>query len=108
VERFARLLDMLERDEINARSAKEVLLAMLSNDQPPDEIVEAGQYRQVSDSSELDTIIDGILAEHVSDVEDYRNGNAKVMGFLMGLAMKASEGKANPKLLREMLLKRLG
>lgn len=108
VERFARLLDMLERDEINARSAKEVLLTMLSNDQSPDEIVEAGQYRQVSDSSELDTIIDGILAEHVSDVDDYRNGNAKVIGFLMGLAMKASEGKANPKLLREMLLKRLG
>ena len=57
---------------------------------------------------ELEAIIDRIIADHPSDVEDFRKGNGKVIGFLMGLAMKASQGKANPKLLKETLTKRLG
>lgn len=107
-ERFARLLSMLEENVINAHAAKEVLIQLLSNDQSPDEIVEKGHFRQVSDTAELETLIDTILAGHPSDVEDYRKGNEKVLGFLMGLAMKASRGKGNPKLLREILTQRLG
>ena len=106
-ERFARLLSMLEKDMINAHAAKEVLLQLLSSRETPEEIVEKGRFRQVSDTTELEALIDRILAGHPSDVEDFRKGNAKVMGFLMGLAMKASQGKANPKLLKEILTKRL-
>ena len=106
-ERFARLLSMLGKDMINAHAAKEVLLQLLSSKETPEEIVEKGRFRQVSDTTELEALIDRIIAEHPSDVEDFRNGNAKVMGFLMGLAMKASQGKANPKLLKEILTKRL-
>ena len=107
-ERFAGLLGMLESDVINAHAAKEVLLQLLSSDQSPEEIVDRGRFRQVSDTVELDGLIDKILADHPSDVEDYRKGNGKVMGFFMGLAMKASQGKANPKVLKEILTKRLG
>lgn len=106
--RFAEMIAMLESGVINAHAAKEVLLQLLSSDQSPEEIVEKGHFRQVSDTTELDELIDRILADHPSDVEDYRKGNGKVMGFLMGLAMKASQGKANPKLLKEILTKRLG
>lgn len=106
-ERFARLLSMLEKDIINAHAAKEVLLQLLSSKETPEEIVEKGRFRQVSDTTELEALIDRIIAEHPSDVEDFRNGNAKVMGFLIGIAMKASQGKANPKLLKEILTKRL-
>ena len=106
-ERFARLLSMLEKDLINAHAAKEVLLQLLSSGETPEEIVEKGRFRQVSDASELESLIDRILAEHPSDVADFRKGNAKVMGFFMGLAMKASQGKGNPKLLKEILTKRL-
>jgi len=106
-ERFARLLSMLETDVINAHAAKEVLITLLSSDESPEEIVEKGRFRQVSDTAELEAFIDQILADHPTDVEDFRNGNAKVMGFLMGLAMKASQRKANPKLLKEILMKRL-
>jgi len=106
-ERFARLLSMLEKDIINAQAAKEVLLQLLSSEETPEEIVEKGHLRQVSDTAELEAVIDRIIAEHPSDVEDFRRGNAKVTGFLMGLAMKASQGKANPKLLKEILTKRL-
>ena len=106
--RFARLLAILETGVINAHAAKEVLLQLLASDRSPDEIVETGKYRQVSDNSELEAIVDKILADHPSDVDDFRGGNAKVMGFLMGLAMKASGGKANPRLLKEIFTKRLG
>ena len=106
--RFAELLTMLESGVINAHAAKEVLLQLLSDDQSPEEIVEKGSLRQVSDTAELEGLIDKILADHPSDVEEYRQGNAKIMGFFMGLAMKASQGKANPKLLKKILTKRLG
>ncbi len=106
-ERFARLLSMLEKDIINAHAAKEVMLQLLSSEETPEEIVEKGGFHQVSDTTELEAFIDRIIAEHPSAVEDFRKGNTKVMGFLMGLAMKASQGKANPKLLKEILTKRL-
>lgn len=106
-QRFAGLLTMLESDVISAHAAKEVLLQLLSSNESPEEIVEKGRFRQVSDAAELDGLIDKILADHPSDVEDYRRGNGKVMGFLMGLAMKASQGKANPKVLKEILAKKL-
>ena len=106
--RFAELLTMLESGVINAHAGKEVLLQLLSDDQSPEEIVEKGSLRQVSDTAELEGLIDKILADHPSDAEEYRQGNAKIMGFFMGLAMKASQGKANPKLLKEILTKRLG
>ena len=98
---------MLEKDMINAYAAKEDLLQLLSSKEIPEEIVDKGRFRQVSDTTELETLIDRILAEHPSDAEDFRKGNAKVMGFVMGLAMKASQSKANPKLLKEILAKRL-
>ena len=106
-DRFTRLLSMLEKDIINAQAAKEVMLQLLSSEETPEEIVEKGGYHQVSDTTELEAFIDRIIAEHPSAVEDFRKGNTKVMGFLMGLAMKASQGKANPKLLKEILTKRL-
>jgi len=105
--RFASLLSMLETDVINANAAKEVLFKLLSSDQSPEEIVEKGSLRQVSDNAELEALIERILADHPSDVEDFRNGNTKVKGFFMGLAMKASKGKANPKLLKKLLEKQL-
>lgn len=106
-DRFTRLLSMLEKDIINAHAAKEVMLQLLSSEETPEEIVEKGGFHQVSDTTELEAFIDRIIAEHPSAVEDFRKGNTKVMGFLMGLAMKASQGKANPKLLKEILTKRL-
>lgn len=106
-DRFARLLTMLEKGVINAHGAKEVLLQLLEQNESPEELVEKGHFRQVSNTTELEAIIDRVIADHPSDVEDFRKGNGKVLGFLMGLAMKASRGKANPKLLKETLTKRL-
>ena len=105
--RFASLLAMLERDEVNANSAKEVLSRLFDSDQTPEAIVERSGFRQVSDTVELELLVDQVLAANPSAADGFRNGRTKVIGFLIGQAMNASQGKANPKLIREILISRL-
>jgi aspartyl-tRNA(Asn)/glutamyl-tRNA(Gln) amidotransferase subunit B len=107
-ERFAALLTALEKERITPQAAREVLAQLLDSNAAFDEIVEKGRFCQLSDTAELAALIEQVLAAHPSDVQDFRNGNAKVQGFLMGQAMKASQGKANPKRLKELLAQRLG
>ena len=106
-DRFAGLLALLDRERIHAGAAREVLALMLDEEGPPDAIVAAGGLEQVSDAAELEALVDKIVASRPDDVADYRKGNTKVLGFLMGLAMRTSQGKANPRRLREMLAERL-
>jgi aspartyl-tRNA(Asn)/glutamyl-tRNA(Gln) amidotransferase subunit B len=106
-ERFTALIGLLDGDEINAAAAKSVLVKMLSEDQPPEVLVDTHGFRQVSDTRALETIVEKVMADHPSDVQDYRSGNPKVMGFFMGQAMKAAQGKANPKLMKEILIQKL-
>ena len=105
--RFAGLLVMLEKNEINANAAKVVMGHLFENDQPPSEIVEKYGFRQVSDTGQIEMIADEILAANPAAVNDYRNGIEKAMGFLIGRAMQTSKGKGNPKLIKEILTKRL-
>ena len=105
--RFACLLLMLERGVINANSAKEVLIRLFDSDMTPEEIVEKYGYKQVSDTSELSGLVEQVLADNPSAVANYRKGHAKAMGFLIGQAMQASQGKANPKRIQEILLEKM-
>jgi aspartyl-tRNA(Asn)/glutamyl-tRNA(Gln) amidotransferase subunit B len=106
-ERFAGLLLMLQREEINAKAAKEVLKAIHGKEASPEEIVAGLGLRQVSETDEIETLVDRVLAANMSAVENYRKGTSKAMGFLMGQAMQASGGKANPRLLKEVMQRRL-
>ena len=106
-ERFQRLLCMQDQDEINANSAREVLLRMLSEDKSPESIVEEYGFRQVSDTDELENVVNRILADNPAGIQDYKSGNAKVLGFFMGQAMKVTQGKANPKMLKELFIRKL-
>jgi len=105
--RCAGLLTMLEKNEINANAAKEVMGRLFDSDQSPAEIVEKYGFRQVSDTGQLEKIVDEILAANPAAVNDYRNGVEKAIGFLIGRAMQASKGKGNPRLIKEILTKRL-
>ncbi|MDD5475637.1 MAG: Asp-tRNA(Asn)/Glu-tRNA(Gln) amidotransferase subunit GatB [Syntrophales bacterium] len=107
-ERLARLLSLLENNEINARAAREALSLLFDSDESPEEIVESRGFRQVSDSGALDAIVDQVLSENAPAVEDYRAGKQKAFGFLMGQAMQASRGTGNPKMIKEILQKKLG
>ena len=106
-ERFAALLSMVVRGEVNPNSAREVLRGLFDTDASPEEIVERGGFKQVSDATELEVIVDRVLATNPSAVHNFRNGKKQAMGFLMGQAMQATEGKANPKLIREIMMTRL-
>jgi aspartyl-tRNA(Asn)/glutamyl-tRNA(Gln) amidotransferase subunit B len=105
--RFAGLLALLERDAINANAARDVLVHLFESDRMPETLVEQYGYRQVSNTDQLEGIVDQVLAANPDAVNDYRNGVAKAMGFLVGQAMQASKGKANPKLIREILTGKL-
>jgi len=105
--RFSELLAMLERNEINANAAREVLDYLFDSDKSPADLVEHHGFRQVSDTTQLAGLVDTVLAENPSAVSDFHKGVAKAMGFLIGQAMQASKGKANPKLIREILTRKL-
>jgi aspartyl-tRNA(Asn)/glutamyl-tRNA(Gln) amidotransferase subunit B len=106
--RFAALLKMLSQDEINANAAREVLVHLFDSDETPEAIVTTRGFRQVSDTGALDSLIDKVLAAQPAAVADVRKGQGKAMGFLVGQVMQASGGKANPKVIRELLAKKLG
>ena len=106
-DRFAVLLKMLSKDEINANAAREVLLHLFDSDETPEAIVSARGFRQVSDSAVLDSLIDKVLSAQPSAVSDVRSGQGKAMGFLIGQVMQVSGGKANPKIIRELLAQKL-
>jgi aspartyl-tRNA(Asn)/glutamyl-tRNA(Gln) amidotransferase subunit B len=106
--RFAVLLKMLSQNEINANAAREVLLHLFDSDEAPEAIVSARGFRQVSDHATLDSLIDKVLSAEPAAVADVRSGQGKAMGFLIGQVMQASGGKANPKIIRELLAKKLG
>jgi aspartyl-tRNA(Asn)/glutamyl-tRNA(Gln) amidotransferase subunit B len=102
-ERFAGLLTLLEADAINSNSARSVLAKLFETEEPPEAIVDRLGFRQVSDTDALQSIVEQVMAEHASAVENYKNGNKKSIGFLVGQAMQLSRGKANPKRLQELL-----
>ena len=106
--RFAVLLKMLAQNEINANAAREVLVHMFDSDEAPEAIVSARGFRQVSDITALDSLIDKVLGAQPAAVADFRSGQGKAMGFLTGKVMQASGGRANPKIIQELLAKKLG
>ena len=101
-ERFAGLITLLEKEEINSNSAKSVLIKLFETALTPEEIMDQFGFRQVSNTGALRDIVDQVITENASAVENYKNGNKKSIGFLVGQAMKLSKGKANPKRLQEI------
>jgi aspartyl-tRNA(Asn)/glutamyl-tRNA(Gln) amidotransferase subunit B len=105
--RFAILLKMLSKDEINANAAREVLGYMFESDESPETIVTAHGFGQVSDTTAIESLVDKVLSNQPAAVADFRSGQGKAMGFLIGQVMQASGGKANPKIIRELLTSKL-
>ena len=92
---------------ISNSGAKEVFRSMWSEGGEADDIIAAKGLKQVSDAGVLEKIVDEIIAANPEQVAEYRSGREKVFGFFVGLAMKASKGKANPAQLNDVLKKKL-
>jgi aspartyl-tRNA(Asn)/glutamyl-tRNA(Gln) amidotransferase subunit B len=105
--RLAGLLKRIVDGTISGKMAKEVFAAMWAGEGDADTIIEAKGLKQVSDSGAIEKIVDEIIAANPAQVAEYRSGKEKVFGFFVGLAMKASKGKANPAQLNEILKKKL-
>ena len=101
------LLKRIADGTISNAGAKEVFRSMWSEGGEADAIIEAKGLKQVSDSGAIEKIVDEIIAANPAQVTEYRSGKEKVFGFFVGLAMKASKGKANPAQLNEILKKKL-
>lgn len=106
-EHLAQLLERIKDGKISGKIGKDVLDVMAETGQAPVDVIEEQGLVQISDSGELEGLVDGILAEHPDDVADYQAGKTKLLGFFMGQVMRASQGKANPKLVNELLREKL-
>ena len=106
---IADLTKSIESGEISNNAAKKVFEALWENNgSNVAEIVQRLGLKQISDSGELEKIIDDVLAANAKNVEEIRAGNTKAMNALVGQAMKATKGKANPAQVNELLKKKIG
>ncbi|MEC5212020.1 aspartyl-tRNA(Asn)/glutamyl-tRNA(Gln) amidotransferase subunit B [Polaromonas sp. CG_9.5] len=106
---LAALIGRIADGTISNNAARQVFDALWSGEgQDVDALIDAKGLKQMSDTGELETIIDGVLAANAKNVEEVRAGNAKAFNALVGQAMKATKGKANPAQVNELLKKKLG
>jgi aspartyl-tRNA(Asn)/glutamyl-tRNA(Gln) amidotransferase subunit B len=91
----------------NSSAISEILPAMWNSEGSPDEIIEKRGLKQISDSGAIEKIVDQVLAANAKQVEDYRAGKEKAFNSLVGQVMKATQGKANPAQVNEILRRRL-
>lgn len=101
------LLARIEDNTISGKIAKEVFEAMWAGEGSADAVIQARGLKQITDVSAIAGIIDEIIANNPAQVEQYRAGKEKLFGFFVGQAMKATQGKANPQQLNELLKQKL-
>lgn len=105
--RLGRISALVENGTIGLRIAKELLPMVEDTNKDPDILIEEKGLRQVSDSGEIEKIIDQIIADNPNQVAEYKSGKDKLFGFFVGQAMKATKGKANPAIINEILKSKL-
>jgi glutaminyl-tRNA synthetase len=103
----AELAAMIEAEEISSKIAKEVFEAMTKEGESPAAYVEARGLRQISDPAQIAPLIDEVIAAHPENVAKYREGNERLFGFFVGQVLKATGGKANPKIVNQLLQEKL-
>jgi aspartyl-tRNA(Asn)/glutamyl-tRNA(Gln) amidotransferase subunit B len=104
---MANLLLIIDQGLISGKIGKDVLTEMFTTSALPEEIVKAKGLLQISDESEIASIIDTVMQANERSVTDYKSGKKNALGFLVGQVMQKSKGKANPALVNKILAKKL-
>jgi aspartyl-tRNA(Asn)/glutamyl-tRNA(Gln) amidotransferase subunit B len=104
---LAELVAMVDGGVVSTSAAKEVLDGVLSGQGPPRKVAEDRDLIQVTDTGALEAVVDEVIAANPQAVEGFRNGEEKVVGFLVGQVMKATGGKADPRLVNRLLRDRM-
>jgi len=106
-ENFAELMKMIYEGEISSSAAQKILEVMYKTQGDPSQIAQEQGLIQMSDSSQLEEVIDKIVKENSSVVEEYKSGKENALQFLIGQVMKETKGQANPQVAQELLFKKL-
>ncbi len=104
---LAALLNRIQDKTISGKLAKEVFAAMWQGEGDADSVIEKRGLKQITDSSAIEAIVDQVLENSAEQIQQYKDGNQKVIGFFVGQIMKLSQGKANPQQVNEILRKKL-
>ena len=104
---LAQLIQRISDGTISGKIAKSLFTQLWEQGGDVDQLIEAGGLKQVSDSSELNKIIDAVIAAHPQQLADYRSGKDRLFGFFVGQVMKQSRGKANPQQVNQLLKTKL-
>ena len=103
----AELVKMVDEELISSKIAKQVFEEMVKSGENPTSIVEAKGLVQISDPAMIAPIIDEVIAKNPDNVEKFKAGNTKLLGFFVGQVLKATQGKANPKVVNELVAQAL-
>ena len=101
------LISRITDNTISGKIAKDVFKLMWEGNGSVDEIIEKQGLKQMTDSSALESIIDDIISNNLDQVKQFKDGNSKLLGFFVGQVMKATQGKANPKQVNQILNEKL-
>ena len=104
---LGKLVILIDKGVISTSIGKKVLEELFENPRDPEEIIKEKGWIQISDEGEIKKIVLEILEANPQSIVDYKAGKDRALGFLVGQAMKATKGKANPKMLNEMFLEEL-
>lgn len=104
---IGKLIKLIKVNTISSKIAKDVFEILLSENKDPEIIVKEKGLVQITDNSEIEKIVEQVLAENPQSVEDYKAGKSNALKYLVGQSMRLSKGKANPQMINEMILARL-
>jgi aspartyl-tRNA(Asn)/glutamyl-tRNA(Gln) amidotransferase subunit B len=104
---LAALVHLIDEEKISGKQGKDVLVEMFKTGQSAAAIIEQRGLEQVSDTGEIDRLIAEVISANSPQVQQYRSGKEGLMGFFVGQVLKASKGKANPKVVNDRLRERL-
>ena len=105
--RLAQMLALIEKGTISSKIAKKVFAEMWTSSDVPEKIVEDKGLVQITDTKAIEAIVDAVIAANPKPVADYKSGNKKALGALVGQVMKQSKGKANPQMVNQLLADKL-
>ncbi len=106
-ENLGKLILLIKNNTISSKIAKDIFEVLLTENKDPELIVQEKGLVQITDNNEIEQIVDKVISENSQSVEDYKAGKDRAIGFLVGQAMKLSKGKANPKIVTDMILSKI-
>ena len=105
--KIIQLLEMIEKGTISSKVAKDILIEILQNNKEPVLLVKELGLEQVSDNEELERIVEEALIGEEDNIEKFQSGSDRVLGYFVGKCLKATKGKGNPKVINDLLIKKL-